>query len=51
MPTREETDKEETKKEEVEHDLLLIIVTALTILMSTGLAGPPKVPEVPIVIP
>jgi hypothetical protein len=41
MPAREET----------QHDLLLIIFTALAILMSTGLARPPKVLEAPIIIP
>jgi hypothetical protein len=37
--------------EEAQHDLLLIIVTGLFILFSTGLAAPAEIPEQPIIIP
>ncbi len=35
-----------TKKEAAQHDLLLIIATALAILLATGLAGPAKLPAI-----
>ena len=38
-------------REDVQHDLLLIITTALAILFVTGLAGPPRVPGTPVVFP
>ena len=38
--------------EEIRHDLLLAITVALTLLLTTGLAGPPKVGGgTPIVFP
>jgi len=37
--------------DDVRHDILLIIAVALAILFATGLAGPPKIPEQPLVIP
>ncbi|WP_274428979.1 hypothetical protein [Desulfolucanica intricata] len=37
--------------EDVKHDLLLIIVTAISLLFVTGLAGPSTVPDEPIVFP
>gem|GEM_PF-3825119 len=37
-------------RDEIQHDLLLVISTALFILLATGLAGPPRV-EVPPTFP
>jgi hypothetical protein len=36
---------------EARRSLLFIIVIGLVILFSTGLAGPPRLPEEPIIIP
>lgn len=38
-------------KEEVQHDILLIITTAVFILFATGISTPTAIAEAPIVIP
>ncbi|MFZ5643043.1 MAG: hypothetical protein ACOY46_05590 [Bacillota bacterium] len=36
--------------EDAQHDLLLIITTALFVLFTTGLAVPPELPTEPVII-